>query len=227
MSFPRGENSFIYSPSSGTTHLDEPLSRPPVWTTLPPSSTLKPGRTGFKKVCTTGEASPCPFPGLGTGILEMRVKEGSKIRNLLGFAMARMQEQVKPDGQVGVTQVLFTGLDRAITKTITCAEIMKRQVQGLHQLSKLQYTTVREVWENKEDGRSRMTIHRTVPSICILLSKDPLDPTEPGYQHPADVRSVSDPRDIKGERVVCRKRTLSPCSQSKQPNAKKAHSAIH
>ncbi|XP_026864621.1 ribonuclease P protein subunit p25b [Electrophorus electricus] len=151
----------------------------------PPGPALKGGMTaGFKKVCRTEEDSPCPFPGLLPGVLEMRVKEGSKIRNLMGFAMARMQCEAGSSGQASLRQVVFTGSGRAVTKTITCAEIMKRKMGGLHQLTKVRYKSVREVWESQEGGDGEMTVHRTVPSISILLSKDPLDPLEPGYQPP-------------------------------------------
>lgn len=155
---------------------------------------LKLGQEGFKKVCRTEEDSPCPFPGLASGVLEMRVKEGSKIRNLMGFAMARMQgDKCGSGGSVsggGLRQVVFTGSGRAVTKTITCAEIMKRKVGSLHQLTKLRYKVVKEVWESNEGGTSEMTVHRTVPSISILLSKDPLDPNEPGYQPPETLSAL-------------------------------------
>lgn len=150
--------------------------------TSPANHELKRGHTvGFKKVCRIEEESLCPFPGLPAGVLEMKVKEGSKIRNLMGFAMARMQ-----DG-AGLRRVVFTGSGRAVTKTITCAEIMKRKICGLHQMTKLQYKSLREVWESQEGGDSEMTVHRTLPSISILLSKDPLNPLEPGYQPPENV----------------------------------------
>ena len=89
----------------------------------------------------------------------MRVKEGSKIRNLMGFAMARMQGEKLDRGVGGVAgsggagglrQVVFTGSGRAVTKTITCAEIMKRKVGSLHQLTKLRYKGVKEVWESHD-----------------------------------------------------------------------------
>ncbi|XP_056334569.1 LOW QUALITY PROTEIN: ribonuclease P protein subunit p25b [Danio aesculapii] len=135
---------------------------------------------GFKRVCRLEDELCCPFPNLPAGVLEMRVKEGSKIRNLMGFSMARMQ-----DG-AALRQVVFSGSGRAVTKTITCAEIMKRKMPGLHQISKLQYRGLREVWESQDRGDAQMTVHRTLPSISILLSKDPLDPLEPGYQPPED-----------------------------------------
>ncbi|XP_077374327.1 ribonuclease P protein subunit p25-like [Festucalex cinctus] len=162
-----------------------------------PPAALKLGQEGFKKVCRTEEHSPCPFPGLASGVLEMRVKEGSKIRNLMGFAMARMQGEkgLCVGGEGGLRQVVFTGSGRAVTKTITCAEIMKRKVGSLHQLTKLQYKVVKEVWENTEGGTSEMTVHRTVPSISILLSKDPLDSQEPGYQPPESLSALWEDRD--------------------------------
>lgn len=163
---------------TGANNISSPLKLFPV-----PPHALKLGQDGFKKVCRTEEGSPCPFPGLESGVLEMRVKEGSKIRNLMGFAMARIQGE-KDASAGGLRQVVFTGSGRAVTKTITCAEIMKRKVGSLHQLTKLQYKVVKEVWESTEGTVTQMTVHRTVPSISILLSKDPLDPQEPGYQPP-------------------------------------------
>uniref|UniRef100_A0A3B3RKA2 Ribonuclease P and MRP subunit p25 n=1 Tax=Paramormyrops kingsleyae TaxID=1676925 RepID=A0A3B3RKA2_9TELE len=136
------------------------------------------------QVCRTEEATPSPFPDLPAGVLEMRVKEGSKIHNLMGFALARVQGEQGTGG--GVRQLVFVGSGRAVTKTITCAEILKRRVEGLHQLTKVQQKMVHEVWEGSQDGAAKagVTVHRTVPAISILLSKDPLDPQEPGYQPP-------------------------------------------
>uniref|UniRef100_A0A8C3RMV2 Ribonuclease P and MRP subunit p25 n=1 Tax=Chelydra serpentina TaxID=8475 RepID=A0A8C3RMV2_CHESE len=135
----------------------------------------------FRKVKTSEQDSPLPFPDLPPGVVEMKVKEGSKIRNLMGFAMARMELK-------GTRQIVFSGCGRAVTKTITCVEIMKRKLGGLHQVTKVHYKTLLEVWENKDpqpDGQvENLTVHKNVPSICILLSKDPLDPNEMGYQPP-------------------------------------------
>nr|XP_033776626.1 ribonuclease P protein subunit p25 [Geotrypetes seraphini] len=134
------------------------------------------GMENFRKVKTCEEESPLPFPGLPAGVVHMKVKEGSKIRNLMAFAMARMRA-------AGTRHVVFSGCGRAVTKTVTCAEIMKRKLGGLHQVSKVQYRTVQEVWQ-KEGRAEQLTVPKYVPSICILLSKDALDPGEPGYQPP-------------------------------------------
>ncbi|XP_037647529.1 uncharacterized protein LOC119501302 [Sebastes umbrosus] len=206
------------------------VSSPLKPTPLPvPPPALKLGQEGFKKVCRTEEDSPCPFPGLASGVLEMRVKEGSKIRNLMGFAMARMQgEKGVSGGGVsggdggGLRQVVFTGSGRAVTKTITCAEIMKRKVGSLHQLTKLRYKVVKEVWESSEGGASEMTVHRTVPSISILLSKDPLDPQEPGYQPPETLSALWDEREgVESASQTACKRPLGPLPYSSFPHCKR------
>lgn len=210
-------------------NVSNPLKPAPL--PVPPPA-LKLGQEGFKKVCRTEEDSPCPFPGLASGVLEMRVKEGSKIRNLMGFAMARMQgEKAGSNGGVsgvsgvgggGLRQVVFTGSGRAVTKTITCAEIMKRKVGSLHQLTKLQYKVVKEVWESTEGGASEMTVHRTVPSISILLSKDPLDPQEPGYQPPETLSALWEEKEgVEAAPQKACKRPLGPLPYSSFTHCKK------
>ncbi|XP_009575957.1 PREDICTED: ribonuclease P protein subunit p25-like, partial [Fulmarus glacialis] len=74
----------------------------------------------FRKVRTSEEESPLPFPDLPPDVVEMKVKEGSKIRNLMNFAMAQMELK-------GSRQIVFSGCGRAVTKTITCVEINPNQ----------------------------------------------------------------------------------------------------
>ncbi|XP_008497954.2 ribonuclease P protein subunit p25 [Calypte anna] len=135
----------------------------------------------FRKVRTSEEESPLPFPDLPPGVVEMKVKEGSKIRNLMNFAMAQLELR-------GSRQIVFSGSGRAVTKTITCVEIMKRKLGGLHQVTKVRYKTLLEVWENQNPlpggPAQNLTVHKNVPSISILLSRDPLDPNQTGYQPP-------------------------------------------
>ncbi|XP_029311701.1 uncharacterized protein LOC115024356 [Cottoperca gobio] len=211
------------SQPAAVNNVSNPLKPMPL--PVPPPA-LKLGQEGFKKVCRTEEDSPCPFPGLASGVLEMRVKEGSKIRNLMGFAMARMQGEMGVSGGGvsggGLRQVVFTGSGRAVTKTITCAEIMKRKVGSLHQLTKLRYKVVKEVWESSEGGTSEMTVHRTVPSISILLSKDPLDPQEPGYQPPETLSALWEEREgVKSASQTACKRPLGPLPYSSFPHCKR------
>ncbi|XP_015819599.1 ribonuclease P protein subunit p25-like protein [Nothobranchius furzeri] len=145
----------------------------------------QPNKATFRRTSRSEGNGVCPIPGIPADILRMRVKEGSKIHNLLQFVSNRMQGRGGGDStRTPVRQVVFTGSGRGITKTITCVEILKREVEGLHQLSKLHYKTINEIWESPQQEAAALTVETTVPAICILLSKDPLDPQEPGYQPP-------------------------------------------
>ncbi|XP_041853724.1 ribonuclease P protein subunit p25-like protein [Melanotaenia boesemani] len=173
-------------------------------------SAPQPGQSNFRRLSCTDDNSPYPIPGLAADILHMRVKEGSKIRNLLRFATARMQEEAGASDGTSLRQVVFTGSGRGITKTITCVEILKRKMTGLHQVSKLYYKTVNEVWKSPQQEAPGITVERTIPAICILLSKDPLDPREPGYQ-PPQTHSIST-EDAERQRDMLRT-AASPSSQ--------------
>ncbi|XP_032556604.1 ribonuclease P protein subunit p25 [Chiroxiphia lanceolata] len=166
------------------------------------------GMENFRKVRTSEEEMPLPFPDLSPDVVEMKVKEGSKIRNLMNFAMAQMELK-------GSRQIIFSGSGRAVTKTITCVEIMKRKLGGLHQVTKVRYKTVLEVWENQDllpnSPAQNLTVHKNVPSICILLSRDPLDPNQTGYQPPEPQHGLSEAgEDTLGSSTKGLKRPLPP-----------------
>uniref|UniRef100_A0A3P9M6G0 Cytochrome c oxidase subunit 5A, mitochondrial n=1 Tax=Oryzias latipes TaxID=8090 RepID=A0A3P9M6G0_ORYLA len=55
---------------------------------------------------------------------------------------------------------------------------------GLHQLCKVYHKRTNQNWENPQWEASAPVVEKSVPAICILLSIDPLDPQEPGYQPP-------------------------------------------
>ncbi|XP_006888445.1 PREDICTED: ribonuclease P protein subunit p25 [Elephantulus edwardii] len=128
-----------------------------------------------------------PFADLAPGAVHMRVKEGSKIRNLLAFATASM-------AQPATRAIVFSGCGRATTKTVTCVEILKRRLAGLHQVTRLHYRSVREVWQSPPpeptlgqppgEPPASLSVLKNVPGLAILLSKDALDPCQPGYQPP-------------------------------------------
>ncbi|KAL4217506.1 Solute carrier 2 [Mactra antiquata] len=114
---------------------------------------------------------------LSTNDINMRVAAGSKIRNLMGFAMNKIKEP-------GTRKICWSGSGKAITKTVTCVEIMKRRNKGLHQITKIRSKRIEEYWEPKLEGLERLKVNRDIPAISILLSKDPLNQDEPGYQAP-------------------------------------------
>ncbi|XP_029437270.1 ribonuclease P protein subunit p25-like protein isoform X2 [Rhinatrema bivittatum] len=120
-----------------------------------------------------------PFTDLPQDTTDMKVRDGSKIRNLMGYAISKMESDP-------VRQILFSGFGKAVSKTITCVEIMKRKVKGLHQITKVVFRQIEEMWEPivPEAGLDSLTVKRNIPAIYVLLSKDPLNTQEPGYQAP-------------------------------------------
>ncbi|GAB1603180.1 ribonuclease P protein subunit p25-like protein [Argonauta hians] len=164
----------------------------------------------------TLEDSRGPHLALQPNDIVMTVHYGSKIRNLIGLALSKMQDS-------NTKRLVWTGSGPAITKTISCAEIMKHKIEGLHQLNKLAYERVKETWLPKIKGLEKLIVNRDVPCISILLSKDQLDVDEPGYQAPGkcSIRHGSeegkhqDKRSFKRQKQFkCRKRK-TPLSQSK------------
>jgi len=68
-------------------------------------------------------------------------------------------------------------MGRAISKTVTIGEIIKRRVVGLHQLTEI---TSNQITDQK-DGKE---IKRNVSAIIITLSTKTLDVKNAGYQKP-------------------------------------------
>nr|KAG5699016.1 hypothetical protein BaRGS_025410 [Batillaria attramentaria] len=88
---------------------------------FPPWELAKPEMENYTKGATTEVDDPYPFADVDDA-LQMRVTQGSKIRNLMGFAMKRMTDKE-------TRQIAWNGSGFAVTKTITCAEIMKRKIK--------------------------------------------------------------------------------------------------
>lgn len=86
-------------------------------------------------------------------------------------------------------------------------------------MSKLQYRTIQEVWENQEG--ERVNVRKTVPSICTLLSKEPLDPQELGYQSPTATSSKSEEKESVGATATTGKRPYRHSSHVILPKAKR------
>ncbi|KAG8225872.1 hypothetical protein J437_LFUL004802 [Ladona fulva] len=126
------------------------------------------------------ERSRVPIDCLPETFLWMKVKPNSKLRNLLGLATNFLKDE-----QV----VLWTGSGPAVIKAISCAEIMKRKFNNLHQITKLCFRKVTETWDPISDGLDELVVEREVPTIHILLSKDALDSNELGYQPPGDSKA--------------------------------------
>ncbi|KAF8794484.1 Ribonuclease P protein subunit p25-like [Argiope bruennichi] len=118
------------------------------------------------------------FKDLPENILVVRVKRGSKVKNIMGFVEKTLKDESN-------RQLVFSGCGDAIEKTITCVEITKTKFKGLHQITKLSVLSVLEFWEPKQPELDRLQVTREIPTVSILLSKDQLDSNELGYQAPS------------------------------------------
>lgn len=126
----------------------------------------------------------CSIEGTSEGTVVMRVKPGSKTKNLVQFAEKKLSAE-------SVNQIIWEGSGDAIQKTISCAEIMKKKFNhSLHQITRLASVTIVETWNPRLDGLDAIRVKRLLPLVKILLSKDPLDADACGYQGPEDVHGL-------------------------------------
>jgi DNA-binding protein Alba len=110
---------------------------------------------------------------------EIRITSSGKMKNYIDYAEKNLTNAEKPN-----TEVILKAMGRAINKAVTIAEILKRRVPGLHQITRVHSTEVTDVWEPIEEGLDRIETTRRISSISIILSTKPLDTSDPGYQPP-------------------------------------------
>ncbi|KAL2712184.1 ribonuclease P protein subunit p25-like protein [Vespula squamosa] len=118
--------------------------------------------------------SEIPFEDLSKEFLLMRVKSGTKIRNVLGYAIKEFSNH---------DCIVWTGVGEAVGKVISCSELFKTIYKGLHQVTRLRYIVLKNS-ENASKDVKKETYR--LPEIHILLSKEAKDITVSGYQAPDD-----------------------------------------
>lgn len=59
-----------------------------------------------------------------------QVKSGTKIRNVLGYALKEF---------ANYNCIVWTATGHGIGKAISCAELFKKKQEGLHQITRLRY----------------------------------------------------------------------------------------
>lgn len=115
---------------------------------------------------------------------EVRVTAVGRLFNYVNYAASLYNEK-------GLKTLVLKGMGRAINKTVTLAEIIKRRVPGLHQVMQIGSVEITDTWEPKEEGLNELEITRHVSVISITLSSEPpTDTTVPGYQPPLPPEEV-------------------------------------
>ncbi|KAK6118925.1 hypothetical protein DH2020_047333 [Rehmannia glutinosa] len=125
---------------------------------------------------------------------EIRITSQGRMRSYITYAMTLLQEK-------GSDEIVFKAMGRAINKTVTIVELIKRRIVGLHQITAIQSTDITDTWEPLEEGLQILETTRKVSMVTITLSKKELDTKNIGYQPPipADQVKVSTELDYDGE----------------------------
>jgi DNA-binding protein len=93
---------------------------------------------------------------------------------------------IKADGE---RTVVLKAMGKAINKTVTIAEILKRKLP-LHQTTALSSCEMIDVFEPLEEGLDVVTNHRHVSCIKVTLSLEPMDVNHVGYQPPLPLQEL-------------------------------------
>ncbi|KAD2804594.1 hypothetical protein R6Q59_029950 [Mikania micrantha] len=125
---------------------------------------------------------------------EIRITSQGRMRSYITYAMTLIQEK-------GSSEIVFKAMGRAINKTVTIVELIKRRIVGLHQNTSIGSTDITDTWEPLEEGLLPLETTRHVSMITITLSKNELNTSSIGYQPPipADQVKVSTEFDYEGE----------------------------
>ncbi|XP_049363260.1 uncharacterized protein LOC125827969 isoform X1 [Solanum verrucosum] len=125
---------------------------------------------------------------------EIRITSQGRMRSYITYAMTLLQEKESEE-------IVFKAMGRAINKTVTIVELIKRRIVGLHQVTSITSTDITDTWEPLEEGLLPLETTRHVSMITITLSKKELDKNAVGYQQPlpADQVKVSTDFDYDGE----------------------------
>ncbi|KAL0366004.1 UNVERIFIED_CONTAM: hypothetical protein Sradi_3490500 [Sesamum radiatum] len=124
---------------------------------------------------------------------EIRITSQGRMRSYITYAMTLLQEK-------NSDEIVFKAMGRAINKTVTIVELIKRRIVGLHQITAIQSTDITDTWEPLEEGLQTLETTRKVSMVTITLSKKELDKSNIGYQPPipADQVKVSTELDYDG-----------------------------
>merc|ERR1712218_427670 len=121
-------------------------------------------------------------------------------KNYISYALNLLDPQTEnTEGRKDASKhdtIQLKAMGRAITKTVAIAEIIKRRIKGLHQITEIDSSEITDVWEPLEEGLRIVETVRRVSSMTLTLSKKKLDVTAPGYQEPLPLEEVRPERRV-------------------------------
>ena len=118
-------------------------------------------------------------PREGVGENEVYVTSHGKMSAYLTSALSKLETG-------GETSLTFRATGKAINKLVSVVEVVKRRVVAfpLHQVTETGTVRNREHYEPLEEGLKPVVNDKSVSSLTIVLSRNPLDANHVGYQAP-------------------------------------------
>lgn len=91
----------------------------------------------------------------------------------------------------GKAFVTIKAADRLIDRALWVAEVVKRRVAGLHQITEIKEREVVDVYEPREEGLLKVEKKRFLTIIEVTLTKEPTaeQKKSPGYQAPLELKN--------------------------------------
>jgi len=108
---------------------------------------------------------------------EIRVTTQGKMRRYISYATNLLQEKQ-------CEEITLKAMGKAINKTVAIAEIIKRRIPGLHQITEIDSTDIKETYTPTEEGLGPVETTRHVSSILISLFTHEPNTSALGYQPP-------------------------------------------
>jgi DNA-binding protein len=127
---------------------------------------------------------------------EIRVTTQGKMRRYISYATNLLQPsdpETKP-----VDYITLKAMGKAINKTVAIAEIIKRRIPNLHQVTDIDSTDIKEKYQPTQPGLEVVETTRHVSSILISLYPQAPENFETtiGYQPPIPPTEVKDMKSL-------------------------------
>ena len=94
---------------------------------------------------------------------EIRITSGKDTKYYVGYAMYLLDRS-------NSELVIIKATGSAIPKAVNVVEILKRRVEGLHQINRVKHTEVEDIYEPLEEGLDTVVVKRYLSLIEITLN---------------------------------------------------------
>eukprot|EP01062_Namystynia_karyoxenos_P080381 TRINITY_DN864_c0_g4_i1.p1 TRINITY_DN864_c0_g4~~TRINITY_DN864_c0_g4_i1.p1 ORF type:complete len:296 (+),score=74.78 TRINITY_DN864_c0_g4_i1:81-968(+) len=104
--------------------------------------------------------------------------------------------------------IVLKGLGAACSRVVGIAEIIKRRIPGVYQITKVEGEEIIDTYVLKDEYKGKgeeetIEVKKQIPGLHIALSLDAMDKGAPGYQDPLPEREVQEEdKDRRGKRAT-------------------------